>query len=230
MIRSDLRLELKSLLDESVGTNDYWSEAQLNRYLNMGLAFVESRILMIDPMAFIYRDSFALTANEDLYALPVGCITVLRLNSPKRLRVMQESVIARENENGATGRLPTRYGRLGRYVRLGPKPTETIAGQMAITYVPTLTMAADSDTPGIHDNLEWLILLRASIIAISGTAEKEKLAQNRNQLREGLDEISTYYRPQADSATYMRPDYDIIDGDDPRGFDAFALPNDSIRG
>lgn len=229
MIRSDLRLELKSLLDESVNTDDYWSAAQLNRYLNMGLASIESRILMVDPMAFMAVDSFGLTANVDLYPLPEGTITVLRLNGPKRLRVLQESVIARENENGATALVPTRYGRIGRYIRLGGKPTTTVAGAMSITTVPTLTMAADSDTPGIHENLQWLILLRAAIIALSGTAEKDKIALHRNQLREGLDEISTYYRPQADSVTYMRPDYDIIDGDDRMGFDAFAIPGDETH-
>jgi len=231
MIRSALRLELKSLLDESVDTDDYWSAAQLNRYLNMGLASVESRILMIDPMAFIAEDACPIFANVDLVPLPEGTITLLRVHnaSGARLRVLQESVVARENQNGATALVPTRYGRLGRYIRVGGKPTTNVSSGLVFTTVPTLTMAAENDTPGIHENLQWLILLKAAIIALSGTAEKEKIAIHRNQLREGLEEISTYYRPQADSVTYMRPDYDIIDGDDPRGFDAFALPSDETR-
>lgn len=220
MIRSDLRLGLKEVLVEPVGGNDYWDDSQLNRYLNQGLAFVESRILMIDPLAFIFSDAFALTANIDLYPLPPGLITLVRLeNANGRLRRKHESVIARQNFKGATAALPTEYGRLGRYVRLSGKPTTTTANAMQVTYVPTLAMATDSDSSGIHENLDWLVILRAAVIALTGTAEKEKLALTRGQLSEGLNDISLYYRPDADSALQLRPDYDIIDGDDRYGFD-----------
>lgn len=222
MNRGELREELKTLLVEPAAEEDNWNDAQLNRYLNSGLAHIESKILLVDPMAFVEVDSFGLIAGQDLYPVPAGAMTVLRLNQPKRLRFLQESVVAKENEDGATARLPLRYGRLGRYMRLAPKPTTTIADVMTITFVPTLTMAADADVPDIHENLQWLILLRAAIIATNGTSEKERLAGFLSQLSKGSDDIATYYRPQADGATYLRPDYDIIDGDDAFGFDAFG--------
>lgn len=221
MNRATLREELQTVLKEPVG-GDYWSPAQMNRYLNLGLAFMGKKILLVHPTAFIFEDSFGLTQNVDLYPVPEGCITVLRLSANgNRLRRQHEAVVARENGPIGVGtgvKYPHQYGPIGRYLRVGGRPNETIADAMRIMYVPTLAMATDTDTPGIEENLQMGIVYKAAMYALSGTAEKDQMALMMTLLADVIEDIDTYYRPIADSTASIRPDYDIIDGDDPRGY------------
>lgn len=222
MNRAALREELATILKEPTG-GDYWTPAQLNRYLNLGLAFLQKKVLLVHPIAFIYEDSFGLTQNVDLYPVPSGCITVLRLSANgKRLRRQPEAVVARDNDLAAGGtgvKYPYQYGPIGRYLRVGSgKPNETIPSAMRIMYVPTLTMGADADVPDIEENLQMGIVYKAAIFALSGTSEKDQIGLMNVLLSQVIEDIDTYYRPIADSTAAIRPDYDILDGDDPQGY------------
>lgn len=212
-----MRQELKVLLNEPEAVDDQWTSVSLNRYLNLGLAFVQSRILALDPEAFVFEDAFGLVAGQDLYPVPAGTITVRRVMAPNRLRLLHEAVLAKRNAAGALG-TPDSWARYGRFMRLSPTPDTTAADAARISYVPTLTMAVDADVPPIHEHLHWAIVLRASLIALGSTADKDRLLSRRVELADVLDDLPLYYRPVTDGPTAVRPGYDIIDGDDPQGF------------
>ena len=229
MNRGALREELKAVLQEPAGEEyDLWSKPQLNAYLNMGLAEMEAAILEVDSAAFVAEDSFGVTEGIQLYAVPLGCMSILRVTgATARLRRRDEGEIQRENLGGTRADTFSKYGILGRYIRICPIPATSVANALTITYVPTLTMAADEDTPGIHPNLERGIVMAAAQIALQGTGDKDMLGTVMIQKSEILKTIPKYYRPAQDGVRWIRPDYDEIDGDDPAGFD-FSVRGDQL--
>lgn len=80
MNRSSMRDMLERQLQDD--TNQIFSVANLNSYLNYGLQFMQTEILRMDPEAFQEISTADMTASgtfDELYARPQGCINILKV-------------------------------------------------------------------------------------------------------------------------------------------------------
>lgn len=190
-----LRTMLRRRLQEV--TASQWTDATLNLNLNQGLRFMQTKIIKIDPEAFIYTDLQDSIENESDYPVPAGTLSVVqiyKLVSGDYVSLDQiPMTYLRRNENtDYSNPYDAGFGMRGRYIVVHPTPTVATVDFLKIEYVPWLTMGADSDVPelslGLHDG----IVYRAEMISLGDTAQEAVRA--KEDLGTVIDDIHLYYK------------------------------------
>ncbi len=155
---------------------DVWSSAELNTLLNLGLHDVQSFIESTEPDAFLFVDETDILYNVRFYSKPVG------ITSERELSISDNPATGEYTKMEVTsfelirkGMAPERsYAHFGRHFYLSWFPPATIPNGMRVVWVPTLSMATDSDVPDVHMRLHYAIVLAAAIKALRETPDDAK--------------------------------------------------------
>jgi hypothetical protein len=192
-----MRGALRRRLQEDVA--DRWSDADLNLALNHGLIELEKEILKVDPEAFSYIDRADIVANQEYYEWPDGIWyerELRYLNSSPALPLTYTSmrrINFNERADGAhTDASVTCYARFDRerFV-LAPVPTASIVNGLEIVYVPSLSMAQDTDHPPVHLGLHLAVVLFAEIISLADVGDGSD--ETIKDLARMINSIPQYY-------------------------------------
>jgi len=178
MTRSDMRDMLSRQLQDL--DNAAWSVANKNTYLNLGLQFMQSAVLAVDPEAYIEISTTNLIATgdwPDLYPKPQGLIRIFKVELDyngdgtytvaKKLR-NDEIVSLRA---GNTTQAADGWAQFGRWIKIWPSPTVAATNGLRLTFVPSLTMGADADVPDLPTYLHKGIVYAARLDALGDTDE-----------------------------------------------------------
>src|SRR3990167_3383536 len=200
-----------------------FSTANLNDYLNMGLQFMESAILAGDPEAFLEISTTNLVTSGDypeLYPKPIGLITVMKVEVDED---GSGYAIASKYDNwqlddflrdGTSVTTPC-WADKGRWIRIYPVPTVAVADGIRLTFVPTLTMGADTDVPDLPLALHRGIVYAARIDALGDTDEDMDAATLdtlTKKLAIILDRIPMYYGQSHSEPDVIQVGIDHEDG------------------
>lgn len=192
-----------------------WTDAVLNDYLNLGLAFMQGKIMEIDPLFVVYTDDTILSATISDYPRPDGCMfeIFLRISEDGGTTFSDPLIKADLNELYDTAETydfsysgEQHYARKGRFFRLASLPAADRANGLEITYVPTLSMGADTDVPDIHTIIHEGVVYRGEMIALGDTAEESVRA--KEDLGAILESLPLYYHESA-MPTYIKIDKDM---------------------
>jgi hypothetical protein len=152
------------------------------------------------PVSIHYEVQFAYSSDPSTNAyLP------LKREDWQKIREF-ESKVARGDDitlAGQGSRQSNNYASVGRYWYLGWTPDVAVSAGLEATFVPVLSMAADSDVPHIHLNLHYGIVLDAVIMALEETPEDTaRYEKHRDRI---AGKIAIYYRKSASGAEMLRP-------------------------
>lgn len=218
---------LKDCLQEPAGTaTDQFSIVRLNTLLNRGLLAIQMKVVRANPGAILAVDTFALVALKNIYPLPTGAIAirkVTRTADGKRLAIRADGYMdvtygatvgtAISTSVGVTfGTKPLDWSPFGRYMRFGPCPDTAVANGIAVTYIPSLTMAADTDVPEIVEGLHDAIVNKAWQLGLRPNADIEQKAAAGAALADSLQDFDILAGAPIDGAIQILPDFDMIDG------------------
>lgn len=197
---------LRRRLNET--TPDQWTNADLNTYLNEGLRFMQQTIESIDNEAFVYIDTTPCIADQQAYAWPTNMkremqveikyntsqtdYTILVRRGYRRVKSPDGGWVDLWSGEGVSAQANT-YAHRGRYLYLQTAPTENVTAGIRLTYVPILSMGADSDVPDLPIDLHMGVVLKAQLVAFgdaSGAIDKESVTK---ELGEILALLPTHY-------------------------------------
>lgn len=198
MTRADLRGLLRRRLQERVAvTGGVWSDADLNTMLRLGLQEMQKKVLVVDPEAFIYIDRADVVANQELYELPAGLVTIydLRMKGTDNIYASLGSALPRHEAIGRTDSTIAWFRYSSKYFGLSPAQTTALASGLEIEWGPTLTMAADTDEPALHTMLHMGIVLYAEKFALGDTGESG--GKLDPEIAPYVNSIPQYYSPIA---------------------------------
>ena len=226
MTRSEMRVMLRSRLQEDDGYEDQWTNAKLNGYLSRGLEFMETEMLKYDPEAYMQIDKTSLYAADDgLVPMPMGCITVRAVwiydsvNSKYVLSARRNKFwidgIAGKNPDLTDDESDYLWAPFGRWIKYWPERTTTLTDGMKIEYVPTLAMGADTDVPDLHLNLHEGVVYRAQEIALGDTDETNDpavLDALNKRLSVVVSRIPLYIQPEHGQPAEIEVDIDKEEG------------------
>jgi len=196
--RAQMRTHLQARLQDV--DNAQWSDARLNGYLNSGLQFIQSQVMAIDPMAFVYSDTANIQADVAYYPIPPTCMFEIgvytRASSTGDWAWLDYIDLPWIQFGGAANHDPNPYAagysRWGRYLLLHPKPSRAVTSGLRIEYVPWLVMGADNDVPDVDIGLHDGIVFRAEQIALGDTAQESTKADA--DLETILKNLPRFYR------------------------------------
>lgn len=175
---SDIREDLARWLQDSV--NVQWSEAILNRYINLALRETEKHVLSIDPEAFKCTYTAATTVpatgKDNIYSYPAGTFAVfeIALSSDavsyvplqrlalKNIRDMRASTTGSE-----AGFVPY----TAKHFLLWPSPETAVTSGLRTIVAPTLVMADDTDENPLPLSLEALMMKHAQKLCLYDVGE-----------------------------------------------------------
>jgi hypothetical protein len=173
-----------------------WTDAVLNTNLNLGLSYMQKKVLVVDPEAFIYTDTTPLVNAQRDYPKPVGFnyeIAVYISTNGGTSYTLADAVDYRTIiEAEASG---VCYAHKGRFFVLYPTPSGASAAGLKIEWVPTLSMGSDDDVPDLNTNLHEGIVYRAEMISLGDTSQEAQVAAV--ELKAVVDDIKMYYRKSA---------------------------------
>lgn len=212
----------RQLQDDS---NQVFTVANLNTYLNFGLQFMQTAVLQHDPEAFIEISTAPTTASgtyDELYAKPQGLLSVVKVELD--LDGDGTYVLAEKRRNdqldlfekGTVTTSLEHWAPKGRWIRVYPVPTSVVATGIRLTFVPTLTMGDDADVPDLHLHLHKGIVYAARMDALADTDEDtdpQTLDTLTKKIAIILDRIPLYY-----SAGHGEPDRFEVDVDHTDGW------------
>lgn len=178
MTRSDMRAMLRRRLQEDSTVAAQWTDATLNDLLNLGLLYMQKKIMAVDPCFVIYTATTNLVADQAAYAKPANFIfemTVKTRSTPTAdwddsdaREYLEYYEIATNEDDNETG-----YSIKGRFIVLNPAPGSNVTNGLQIEYVPSLSMAVDTDVPDITTMLHEGIVYRAQHIALGDTDQDQ---------------------------------------------------------
>jgi len=181
-------------------TPEDFSDEQLNDIINDASLWVEGEILAHDQVAFISVATSPINAGVDLYSKPVGMWWELEIGYKDsaaqlgyRPLVRKDYQIARDQ---VEGNLPV-YCHVGRFIGVYPVPSATVDAGLRFLYVPSLTMAADTDVSDIHLVLHQCIAIKASKLALG--EERDVPEYLEKELAEGISKIPFYYQKSGEN-------------------------------
>ena len=224
MNRADMREILKYCLHEPAGAEtDQFSISELNTLLNRAILWVEMKVIRINPDAVLAVDTFGLVANKNLYPVPVGSIAIrkiVRTIDGKRLGrradgymdVTYGAGVGENLSNVTTGTSPDEWCPFGRFMRFGPTPNNTLANAIAVTYIPSLTIADDTTVPQLAEGLFDAVVNRAWCLGLRPNADIAMKAAAAKALEESLEDFDNLAGVPTDGAIQFMPDFDPIDG------------------
>jgi hypothetical protein len=182
MILSALRTQLRGWLQDT--SSIQWTDAQLDRYINLALRETEKHILAVDPEAFkcTYRGNTTVVADgsDNLYSYPVGTMAVheIALSSDglayaplQRLSLRN----ARESRIGTIGSVQGFVPWDAKHFMLWPSASTVVANGLRITVAPTLVIADDTGKSPIPHAFETLNL--AQLFALWDVGEPTENVQ-----------------------------------------------------
>ncbi len=200
---------LRRRLQEKVAHN--WEDVDLKALLNLGLHRTQLAIKQAHPDVALHRAIADIegpgTTDNDLIVFPPGFVSeylVEMLDDGGVYRKIKR-LNFRETIDRAEGS-DTRYARTGKWLKLSPPPTAHVTNGIRIWYVPTLTMADDSDIPDIPLVLHEGPIIWANRIALGETGETSKeLAADWIEFKQLI--LETYNVTDADPQ-YLNVDID----------------------
>ncbi len=203
MTRGDMRSMLERQLQDT--GNAVWSTANLNTYLNLGLNFMQTAILQVDPEAYfeVSRTNMISTGSyPDLYPFPQGMQRVTKVELQYSTDDTYSQAFKRRNDQidqfvlGNTETTQNHWAKKGRWLRIYPTPVAASTNGIRLTFVPTLTMGADADVPDLLLTLHKGIVYAARIDALGDTDEDTDAATLdavSKKLAVILDRIPLYF-------------------------------------
>lgn len=197
MNRSELRTNMRLLLNEE--TAGFWSDADLNKCVNMACQKVNSIVSGIKEDYFTASATFVTVANTKSYNLPTDCRFVRRMeiydtSDTGKIYKVDEIKFPQTEAQGPwpypyTGR-PIGYYLIGTHFDLHPIPDGVY--NMRIYYDTRKNdLSTESDSPSIptdfHDSVVfWSCVLAASIDGNPQEDNKETYASLFSQRKEEL--------------------------------------------
>jgi hypothetical protein len=160
---------------------------------------MQKKIMVVDPMAFVYTDTQNLVASEPDYPMPVNSMfeigVYLKASATAAYGWLDYIELPHlQMESGAyhTNPYTSGYSRKGRYIVIYPTPSSALAAGIKLEYIPWLTMGADTDVPEIDMGLHEGIAYRAEMIALGDTAQESVKA--KEDLEAVVSDVPLYYR------------------------------------
>lgn len=169
---------LSSWLQDTNGVQ--WSDARLNRVINLACREVEKHILSHDPEAFkcIYTAATSVpgTGEDNIYSFPVGTFAVHEialssdgLNFAKVPNISSLGALRKFKADGISDSYWTVFDS-GHFI-LYPGAATAIASGIRCIVAPTLGMSQDSDLSPLPLAFETLHILEAKKIALWDVGE-----------------------------------------------------------
>jgi hypothetical protein len=184
MILSALRSQLRGWLQDT--SSIQWTDAQLNRYINLALRETEKHILSVDPEAFkcTYRanTTVADTGEDNIYSYPVGTVAVheIALSSDGESYVPLQRLSLKNARDGRSGVIGDVAGFVpfdAKHFILWPGASMAVTNGLRITVAPTLVIANDTGASPIPHAFETLNLKHAQLFALWDVGEPTENVQ-----------------------------------------------------
>lgn len=200
MIRSSMRDMLRRILHDTSSAS-WENDILLNDILNLGLHKVQTKIMTIDPAAFMHIVRGALEANEVFYALPDGFWYELSVGVKSSVSATSYGVLKRGNYDTDRDKITTAamtYDLRGRFIAFSPAPSFSLSPGYELQFVPTLDMATDDVAPEIHYGLHYAVVLESAAIAMNETEESgSKIIE---ELKRIYEDLPLYYQRGGEAA------------------------------
>jgi len=171
MNRSELRTALRSLLNED--TAGFWTDAQLNTYLNLANDRVNSIVSATREDYFTISATFATVQGTQNYAFPSDCRFIRRLeiydpNDTNYIIKLDELRWPRIEANGdwlfTNQGMPKRYTIRGQQFSLYPIPDTVYNMRLYYDSRPG-NMDSDSDSPDTPTDFHDMLVYWAALLA-----------------------------------------------------------------
>lgn len=157
MNRSELRLLVREYLNEP--TEAFWTDANLNGYINIACPIIHNRIKNVSRYHFTTRATFPTAAGTGYYQLPADCKDVKMITRidtggkeiPLMLAQWPDPTVwtpdrMLDPNNGSSDEGPAVYWIVGQSLRLLPVPQSVVT--LRLYYEARITsLAADADIP-----------------------------------------------------------------------------------
>lgn len=223
MIVADMLALLKHCLMEPASGNDQFTDPELLRLLNRGFAFLQTQLLAVNNNAVMAVDSVGIVQGSNLIVMPQGNLAVTaisRLSDGQRLYkrspAWMDNTFGFLKGTGLTvgpvGEKPTDWTMFGRYVRIGPIPSVTVATALAVEYVPSLSVPADNPNyvPQVADPLLDIVINKAWSLGLRPSADLAQHAAAAKALADSMSILPTL--SGTPSSMQVLPDFDTVDG------------------
>lgn len=208
MNRSDIRTHMRDLLDES--TEGFWSNDDLNRYINLANRKVNSVVSLLHEEYFTVSSTFSTVSGTKSYSLPTDCRLVRRLeiyNSSDASDIIKvdELRFPRIEAGGewpfSSSGQPQRY--IVRATQFDLLPTPDAVYTMRIYYDARKSdLATDSDTPQAPSEFHDMLVYWACALAQIKNKEKYDEFAEMYKVRE-RDLIQSLERRGSDDPDFV---------------------------
>jgi hypothetical protein len=203
MNRGTARSLLRRRINEV--TADNWTDGDLNDILNIGIHQVQTAIHKVDPEAFVYIDRASIVANQEFYPKPEGlwyemAVRLLNSSTGKYERIEKRDYSYAEDLATSES---TVYSHVGRLLALRPIPSASLASGLELLYVPTLSVAVDTDIIPVHLALHNAVVQASQLLLLPETGEAYKDVQEAYDRTILL--IPEYYRKSAGEPEQFSP-------------------------
>jgi len=142
---SDLRGRLRSILNES--TAAFWTDAELNRYINDGERDVAAKSECIQSVSALSTALYATMYRQVLFS---GYKVLFVENTSATIPVGLQKITPKQmGRKSYTSGAPQYWFPWGQYIIIDPLPTASYNLNVYTANYPTYEMSADTDTPQI---------------------------------------------------------------------------------
>jgi len=181
---SDLRTQLRGWLQDT-GTIQ-WTDAQLNKYINLALRETEKHILAVDPEAFkcTYLADMTVPASgsDNIYSYPVGTFAVheIAVSSDGLAFVPLQRLSMKNARDGRSGNIGSVSGFIpydAHHFMLWPSASVATVNGIRVIVAPTLVMAGDTYKSPLPTAFETLNLKHAQLFALWDVGEPTETVQ-----------------------------------------------------
>ena len=221
MTRGDMKDLLGSQLQDTGDTE--WSDARKNLYLNLGLQFIQTKILEINPEAYqeISKTDIVYSGGDfdDLIAKPQGLLRILKVwlkystdtDYVQATHKRRDQLISAGNNNDPS----YLWAHKGRWIQIHPVPLASSTDGCRLEFVPTLSMGADTDVPDVPLVAHRGIVYAARLEALAETGEDtdpQTTQAIQAKLGEILSRMATYYTSEQGEVDQIEVGLNPTDG------------------
>jgi hypothetical protein len=220
MLRSEIRTLVRRHIQETVADN--FANADLDILINVAYQLVVKQVRRVSPDEFLTTALVNTAIGTSLYNKPAGARRILEValldaagvtyNPLPYMNFVDASALTASEGPVFTIR--------GQQYGIYPAPTAVVVNGIRVTYQPTVSLAADGDTPLVEDTLQYAIALWAALLAKGESPESD--TKEAAQLTQILNDIpDDYGLQQSDRAPRIGIDAATLPG---RGWN--RTPND----